>query len=87
MRSPEQKVDKKEVYVKAHIRAIRQRVYRFVCKECQIVVERICYPSRPVFCERCRPPKVKPQESSSKLIAESKKKSRKKEPVSILKTS
>jgi hypothetical protein len=28
MRLQEQKVDKKEVYVKAHIRAIRQREYR-----------------------------------------------------------
>ncbi len=51
-------MESKEVFVKAHVRIIKQRVYRFVCKGCNKVVERTCYPSRPLFCERCRPPKV-----------------------------
>ncbi len=67
-------VEKKEVHVKAHVRLIRQKVYRFVCKECNGVVERICYPSRPLFCEKCRPPKPKAQKIPPQPIAKSKKK-------------
>ncbi|MER3495031.1 hypothetical protein CEN49_01130 [Fischerella thermalis CCMEE 5273] len=59
-------MDSKEVFVKAHTRIIRQRVYRFVCKGCNLVVERTCYPSRPLFCERCRPPKHHPPQPQSK---------------------
>lgn len=47
----------KEIYVKAHVRIIRQKSYRFVCKQCNQVSERICFPSQPLYCERCRPPK------------------------------
>lgn len=52
-------MESKEVYVKAHVRIIRQKVYRFVCKDCNQVSERICFPSQPLYCERCRPPKTK----------------------------
>ncbi|HCF28610.1 MAG TPA: hypothetical protein DEV81_15725 [Cyanobacteria bacterium UBA11049] len=74
-------METKEVFVQAHVRVIRQRVYRFVCKDCNQVVERICYPSQPLFCDRCRPPKSKTQKPSPKVI-KSKKKSRAKQTVS-----
>jgi hypothetical protein len=49
--------ESKEIFVKAHVRIIRQKSYRFVCKLCNQVSERICFPSQPLYCERCRPPK------------------------------
>ncbi|MBD2208000.1 hypothetical protein H6G33_37225 [Calothrix sp. FACHB-1219] len=67
-------MESKEVYVKAHTRVIKQRAYRFVCKECKQVVERICYPSLPQYCERCRPPKSKSQKPATPKLVKSKKK-------------
>lgn len=74
-------MESKEVYVKAHVRIIRQKVYRFVCKDCNQVSERICFPSQPLYCERCRPPKTKAAEVSPVVAAAgkiSKKSARKK---------
>ncbi len=71
-------MESKEVYIKAHIRVMKQRAYRFVCKQCNEVVERICYPSLPKYCARCRPPKAQSQHSSPKLV-----KSKQKLPISV----
>lgn len=65
-------MESKEVYVKAHVRIIRQKVYRFVCKECNQVSERICFPSQPLYCERCRPPKLKAEKVSPVVAAAAK---------------
>lgn len=67
-------MDSKEVFVQAHIRVIKQRAYRFVCKQCNEVVERICYPSQPQYCERCRPPKSTSKKPSTPKLVKSKKK-------------
>ncbi len=61
-------METKEVHVKAHIRVIKQKAYRFVCKKCNKVVERICYPSLPLYCEQCRPPKSSSTKPSPKPI-------------------
>jgi hypothetical protein len=74
-------VESKEVFVKAHTRVMKQRVYRFVCKECAAVVERTCYPSQPLYCLECRPPKVKASNSSKRTVAKSKKKFTAEQPV------
>jgi hypothetical protein len=50
-------METKVVHVKAHDRLIKQVRYRFVCKGCNKTVERICYPSQPLYCVECRPPK------------------------------
>ncbi len=63
----------KEVFVQAHTRVIKQRVYRFVCKGCNHVVERVCYPSQPLYCEKCRPTKPKKQKPSPTLVKSKKK--------------
>lgn len=81
-RERNEQVESQEVYVKAHIRVVKQKVYRFVCKECNQVVERICYPSLPLYCLECRPPKPKKQKPSLKFI-KSKKKPKTKQPVSV----
>jgi hypothetical protein len=67
-------VESKEVFVQAHVRVIKQRAYRFVCKQCNEVVERICYPSQPKYCERCRPPKSTSQKPPTPKLVKSKKK-------------
>jgi hypothetical protein len=67
-------VESKEVHVKAHVRVIKQRAYRFVCKQCNEVVERICYPSLPQYCERCRPPKSTSKQPDAPKLVKSKKK-------------
>jgi hypothetical protein len=54
-----EQLEAKEIYIKAHVRVIKQRSYRFVCKQCNLVSERICFPSQPLYCEKCRPPKPK----------------------------
>ena len=74
-------MESKEVFVKAHVRVIKQKVYRFVCKECNLVVERTCFPSQPLYCDSCRPPKLKVEKPTSKSI-KSKKKPKPKESVS-----
>jgi hypothetical protein len=61
-------VESKEIFVKAHVRVIRQKVYRFVCKECNLVSERVCFPSQPLYCERCRPPKPKVEKPSNEAV-------------------
>jgi hypothetical protein len=78
-------VESKEVFIKAHTRVIKQRVYRFVCKDCNKVVERTCYPSQPLYCERCRPPKAKTDKPPAKSI-KSKKKPKTKQTVSASKS-
>ncbi len=75
-------MESKEIFVQAHVRVIKQKVYRFVCKACNQVVERTCYPSQPLYCDRCRPPKPKTkiEKPSSKSI-KSKKKQKTKQPM------
>ncbi len=65
-------MESKEIFVKAHVRVIRQKLYRFVCKECNSVSERICFPSQPLYCEICRPPKQKAEKPSSEAIVKAK---------------
>ena len=66
-------METKEIFVKAHTRLIKQKAYRFVCKECNKVSERICYPCLPLYCERCRPAKPK-NIKPDKVVAALKKK-------------
>ncbi len=66
-------MESKEVFVKAHVRVIKQKVYRFVCKSCNLVVERTCFPSQPLYCDRCRPPKLKVEKPPTKSIKSKKK--------------
>jgi hypothetical protein len=75
-------METKEVYVKAHTRVIKQRMYRFVCKNCNLVVERVCFPSQPLYCLVCRPPKIKVEKKPSKYDYKSRKKSTRKKPAS-----
>ncbi|MDM9383435.1 hypothetical protein QUB80_22355 [Chlorogloeopsis sp. ULAP01] len=75
-------LDTKEVFVKAHVRIIKQRVYRFVCKQCNQVVERICYPSHPLYCSRCKPSKP-PKQKPAPMLIKSKKKPKTKQMVSV----
>ncbi|BAZ10523.1 hypothetical protein NIES4071_23450 [Calothrix sp. NIES-4071] len=65
-------METKEIFVKAHVRIIRQKLYRFVCKECNLVSERICFPSQPLYCETCRPPKQKVEKPSSEAVVKAK---------------
>ncbi|BAZ42629.1 hypothetical protein NIES4101_85980 [Calothrix sp. NIES-4101] len=65
-------MESKEIFVKAHVRIIRQKVYRFVCKQCNSVSERICFPSQPLYCEICRPPKQKVDKPSSEAVVKAK---------------
>lgn len=65
-------MESKEIFVKAHVRIIRQKLYRFVCKECNSVSERICFPSQPLYCEKCRPPKQKVEKPSSEAVVKAK---------------
>ncbi|MBW4630366.1 MAG: hypothetical protein KME30_00225 [Iphinoe sp. HA4291-MV1] len=74
-------MESKEVFVKAHTRIIKQRVYRFVCKNCNQVVERTCYPSQPLYCLECRPQKGTASKTNHKAIAKSKKKFTAQQPV------
>jgi hypothetical protein len=74
-------VESKEVFVKAHTRIIKQRVYRFVCKNCNQVVERTCYPSQPLYCLECRPHKAKASKLNTKAITKSKKRFTAQQPV------
>ncbi len=67
-------MESKEVFVQAHVRVIKQRTYRFVCKQCNEVVERICYPSQPKYCERCRPPKSTLNKPDTPKLVKSKEK-------------
>jgi septum formation inhibitor MinC len=84
-------VESKEIFVKAHVRVIRQKLYRFVCKECNSVSERICFPSQPLYCEQCRPPKLKSEKPSSEAVVKAKTTKRKppakQQPASATKTS
>ena len=66
-------METQEVHVKAHTRLIRQRIYRFICKDCNQATERICYPSQPFYCERCRPPKSGKRKKPSQVTALKKK--------------
>ncbi|KOP22540.1 hypothetical protein AMR41_30920 [Hapalosiphon sp. MRB220] len=66
-------METKEIFVKAHTRTIKQKVYRFVCKECNQVSERICYPCLPLYCSSCRPSKPK-STKPDKVVAALKKK-------------
>ncbi|NJL09877.1 MAG: hypothetical protein HC908_05875 [Calothrix sp. SM1_7_51] len=66
--------ESKEIFIKAHVRIIRQRSYRFVCKQCNQVSERICFPSQPLYCDRCRPPKPKSSKAAAPKLVKSKKK-------------
>ncbi len=82
-------MESKEIFVKAHVRVIRQKLYRFVCKECNSVSERICFPSQPLYCETCRPPKLKAEKPSSEAIVKAKTTKRKppaRSPLSVNKT-
>lgn len=65
-------METKEIFVKAHVRIIRQKLYRFVCKECNSVSERVCFPSQPLYCEICRPPKQKVEKPSSEAVVKAK---------------
>ncbi len=59
---PLKKLDKtKTVHVKAHERVIESREYYFICKECNRDVVRESFGGRPLYCERCHPPKPKTQ--------------------------
>ncbi len=66
-------METQEVHVKAHTRLIRQRIYRFICKNCNQPAERICYPSQPLYCDRCRPPKTQKGKKPSQVTALKKK--------------
>ncbi len=66
-------METQEVHVKAHTRLIRQRIYRFICKNCKQAAERVCYPSQPLYCERCRPPKMEKRKKPSQVTALKKK--------------
>jgi len=45
----------KKVNVKAHIRVIHTRVYKFVCKSCEQKVERETYATIcPLYCDKCK---------------------------------
>lgn len=74
-------LESKEIFVKAHTRVMKQRVYRFVCKDCNSTVERTCYPSQPLYCLECRPPKSKTSKFNKKAVAKSKKKYTAEQPV------
>ncbi len=80
-------MESKEVFIKAHVRVIKQKNYRFVCKECNQVTERACYPSRPLYCQRCRPPKPESKKEASQLSVQSKKKPKAKQPTSAVSSS
>lgn len=46
----------KEVHVKAHCRVIKEKTYRFICRECNRSTNRKSFGGRPIYCESCRPP-------------------------------
>ena len=56
---PSKKVHVREYTVRAHVRVIQTRRYKFICKECNKDTERESYGPMPMYCERCRPPAAK----------------------------
>jgi len=51
----------KTVKVRPHSRTIRNRIYQFVCSQCDQLVKRSTFGPCPKYCATCRPPKIKPQ--------------------------
>lgn len=63
---PSKKVNVREYTVRAHLRVIHARRYKFVCKQCGELSERETYGPRPLYCELCRPPFLRTEKVSSK---------------------
>ncbi|MBW4614398.1 MAG: hypothetical protein KME21_14230 [Desmonostoc vinosum HA7617-LM4] len=49
-------IDVREYTVRAHKREIHTRVFHFLCKECNQATTRETFGTRPLYCEKCRPP-------------------------------
>jgi len=60
------KVFVREYTVRAHERTIHTRLYKFICKQCNQPTERESYGPRPLYCEICRPPGSRPDDTKLK---------------------
>lgn len=57
----------KEYKVRAHWRTIQTRVFQFVCKKCDRLIERETFAVKcPKYCEQCRPVSLKSESKSKK---------------------
>lgn len=73
-------VEVQEYTVRAHVRLIHTRVFKFICKGCDRPTQRETYGPRPLYCEYCRPPQPgQPKTIKSKPNTSTKKKSAKPE--------
>ena len=54
----------KVVNVKPHNRTIHERIYQFICPECDRAVTRPTFGSCPKYCLECSPPKVNKKKSA-----------------------
>lgn len=59
-------INVREYTVRAHQREIHTRVFNFVCKQCDEPTKRETYGTRPLYCERCRPPQAPKTSPSSR---------------------
>jgi hypothetical protein len=51
-------IDVREYTVRAHKRTIHSRVFNFICGKCSQVTSRETFGCRPIYCEKCSPPKI-----------------------------